>query len=325
MKAYRTLSISLLLAIVGSCQQQDIERPVIASDEGFVVTADGVRLHYVVQGQGGDTAILVHGTPASMYSLAPDFAPLANAMVLIAYDQRGGGQSDLAETVEDLAWQHHVEDLDAVRAHFGLFRLNLIGISWGSYLSTLYAREHPDRVNRIVLFPARVDTNGMWPEGVSRPASPIDSAGQARLAELRAAWDTTADIVATCQEYWAIQGQALYFRPTGPEMVGSFCNEPPAVLRQTWWASDAKLASVAGYDFREVVVDVSAPILVVKGREAGLPVSWIEPWAASAQDGRMLWVEQAGTSVWVEAPDEVFPALLQFFSGSWPANAFRPS
>lgn len=324
MASRRALSVLFLLAAFGACQQEETARTEPTTSEGFVVTPDGVRLHFEVQGQGPDTVVLVHGTPASMYSLAPDFAPLAHDLVLIAYDQRGGGRSDLVEKPEDLAWQHHVEDLEALRTHFRLSQMNLIGISWGSYLSALYAREHPDKVKRIVVFPARVSSGEPWPEGVNRPQSPIHSAGEARLAELRAAWDTASDIVAVCREYWAIQGRALYFRQSTPQMAGSFCNEPPEVLRQTWRVSNAKMASVAKVDFRAVVADVSAPILVVKGREAGLPAAWIEPWASSAGDGRMLWVEEAGTMVWVEAPEEVFPALLKFFNGTWPEGSFRP-
>jgi pimeloyl-ACP methyl ester carboxylesterase len=101
-------------------------------------------------------------------------------------------------------------------------------------------------------------------------------------------------------------------------MQGNFCNEPPEALRQTWWSNTAKMSSISGYDFQPIVAEIDAPILVIKGTEAGLPPAWIQPWAFSAPNGRMLWIEEAGYAVWIEAPDRVFPAILEFIAGKWP-------
>ncbi|WP_157544979.1 alpha/beta fold hydrolase [Microtetraspora fusca] len=43
------------------------------------------------------------------------------------------------------------DDIDAVRARLGVDRVDLYGVSYGTYLSTVYAHRHPDRVRRIVL------------------------------------------------------------------------------------------------------------------------------------------------------------------------------
>lgn len=53
------------------------------------------------------------------------------------------------------------DDLDAVRARVGAPRLDLFGISYGTYLSAEYARRHPRRVDSVVLsgaFPIAHDT-----------------------------------------------------------------------------------------------------------------------------------------------------------------------
>jgi pimeloyl-ACP methyl ester carboxylesterase len=54
------------------------------------------------------------------------------------------------------------DDIDAVRAHLRIPRLDLLGESYGTYLMTVYAQRHPDRIRSIILssaFPLAFD---MW-------------------------------------------------------------------------------------------------------------------------------------------------------------------
>jgi pimeloyl-ACP methyl ester carboxylesterase len=54
------------------------------------------------------------------------------------------------------------DDFEAVRAHLGIPKLDLYGVSYGSYLMTVFAQRHPTSVRSIVLssaFPLRFD---MW-------------------------------------------------------------------------------------------------------------------------------------------------------------------
>ena len=47
--------------------------------------------------------------------------------------------------------ERFADDLEAVRKHFGLERVTLVGHSWGAGVAALYAMRYPDRVSRIVL------------------------------------------------------------------------------------------------------------------------------------------------------------------------------
>jgi len=42
-----------------------------------------------------------------------------------------------------LGWREHVADLEALRGHWQLDRLTVVGYSWGGLLALLYALEHP--------------------------------------------------------------------------------------------------------------------------------------------------------------------------------------
>jgi pimeloyl-ACP methyl ester carboxylesterase len=54
------------------------------------------------------------------------------------------------------------DDLDDVRAHLGVARLDLLGESYGTYLMTVYAQRHPAHVRSIVLSSAYPLAFDMW-------------------------------------------------------------------------------------------------------------------------------------------------------------------
>jgi pimeloyl-ACP methyl ester carboxylesterase len=60
------------------------------------------------------------------------------------------------------------DDFEAVRAHLGIPKLDLFGMSYGTYLMTVFAQRHPTSVRSIVLssaFPLRFD---MWARANAR-------------------------------------------------------------------------------------------------------------------------------------------------------------
>jgi proline iminopeptidase len=50
--------------------------------------------------------------------------------------------------------RYFVEDLDALRRHFGLERMNLLAHSFGPVLAARYAQAYPDRVARMIFMGA---------------------------------------------------------------------------------------------------------------------------------------------------------------------------
>lgn len=116
----------------------------------FERTVRGVELFERRAGAGPATVVL-HGGPGAHHDyLLPGFDRLATGRTLVYYDQRGGGRSPVPRDVP-VGWREHVEDLDALRALWGLERLSIAGYSWGGLLALLYALEHPDRVDRVAL------------------------------------------------------------------------------------------------------------------------------------------------------------------------------
>src|SRR2546428_350032 len=115
------------------------------------VELNGVRLYTRRVGHGPPVVVL-HGGPGAHHDyLLPQYDHLTEGgRALLYYDQRGGGRSPVPRDVP-VGWREHVADLEALRRHWELDRLTLVGYSWGGLLAVLYALEHPDRIARLAL------------------------------------------------------------------------------------------------------------------------------------------------------------------------------
>ena len=114
-------------------------------ETGYVTSSDGVRLYYAKVGSGSEMVIL----PRRLFTF-PDFQRLAKGRTLIFYDMRDRGLSDAVTDISKISLQHDSDDLEAVRAHFGIEKPDLIGFSCLGKIVVLYAMQHPNHVNRIV-------------------------------------------------------------------------------------------------------------------------------------------------------------------------------
>ncbi|MCI0411306.1 alpha/beta hydrolase [bacterium] len=115
--------------------------------EGYIMMEDEVRLFYRKVGNGPQVIIIPNG-----FHMFDDFKRFADKRTLIFYDVRNRGFSDAVDDISMLARgvEQDVEDLDAVRRHFGLDEMGLIGHSYIGFMVALYAMKSPTHVNRII-------------------------------------------------------------------------------------------------------------------------------------------------------------------------------
>src|SRR5213595_514743 len=133
------------------------------------VELNGVRLYTRRVGHGPPVVVL-HGGPGAHHDYPlPQYDHLTEGgRALLYYDQRGGGRSPVPRDVP-VGWREHVADLEALRGHWELDRLTVIGYAWGGLPALLYALEHPDRSARLA-WPCR-GSHAAAPTS-RRPASP---------------------------------------------------------------------------------------------------------------------------------------------------------
>jgi len=295
-------------------------------EEGYFAGADGVRLFYRKVGRGAETAVYLHGGPWNMSDGGYDLDELADDRTLIAFDQRSGGRSDLVNDPTLLTVEYYVRDLEALRQHFGLDKMILIGQSWGCALATLYTAEHPHRVKRLLLLsplpPAR---DPFWNQRLEKTNAVIGVDGLTRIEELTREIDGAPDgkVAALCHELMQLMFRGYLTNLSAlNRMKVDYWEGSPAAIRHQLKASDIAISSLGNWDFRPILAKLETPVLVVEGADTHVPLDATCAWATACSDARLLLVPGANHITWLEGDiPKLIRALKDFLDGRWPDAA----
>lgn len=125
-----------------------------AEERGATFDANGVTIWYEVTGGGSGTPlVLANGGPGfdHVYLHAGAFERLGAGRPVVFYDQRGNGRSSPLAPGQPCGLAEQIADLEALRAHLGYERMDLLGHSWGGYLVMAYAARHAERIAHLVI------------------------------------------------------------------------------------------------------------------------------------------------------------------------------
>jgi pimeloyl-ACP methyl ester carboxylesterase len=114
------------------------------------VTANGIRIHLVEQGEG-PVVLLCHGFPESSYSWRHQLAALADAGYrAVAPDMRGYGETESPNAIDQYTLLHLVGDMVGVLDALGEKTAVIAGHDWGAPVAWHAALLRPDRFRGVV-------------------------------------------------------------------------------------------------------------------------------------------------------------------------------
>ncbi|MFN2564872.1 MAG: alpha/beta fold hydrolase [Gemmatimonadaceae bacterium] len=296
-----------------------------AVEQGYIRTADGVRLFYRKVGSGRPAVVI----PGDLF-LFDDFRRLAGAgRTIVFYDMRNRGRSDAVRDSTTLTIRQDVEDLETVRRHFGFDRVQLIGYSYLGLMVVMHAMAYPERVERIVqLAPVARKWDTEYPEHLTErgPVPGVDTARARRMRELAQSGYRESHPKEFCELAWSVSRYGLVGDPARADRLGgSRCDMP-----NEWPVNFARhlrhhFTSVQQTTVtREEVARVRAPVLTIHGtRDRNASYGGGRQWALELPNARLLTVPGAAHQVWVDALDVVLGAVDTFLRGHWPAGAER--
>ena len=115
--------------------------------------SDGVCIAYWDEGQG-DPILLIHGfaSNAAANWVDPGWvrALVADGRRVIAFDNRGHGQSEKLYEPERYGAPVMAEDARALLDHLGIERADVMGYSMGARISAFLVLKYPDRVRSAI-------------------------------------------------------------------------------------------------------------------------------------------------------------------------------
>ena len=309
------LLLALLRAVpaMASAQQPDAK--------GHVDTAPGVSIYYERYGNGPNFVFI----PGRL--LMPEFIVLARPeRTLILYDMRNRGRSGRVADAAKINIIGDVEDVEALRKHFGASKVSLIGFSYLGLMVPLYATQHPDRVERLVQI-------GPVPRkfGTAYPAD--QQAGNDTLSsEAGTAWEDwqkvkeagSAEPLQRCRAFARFISHMIVVDPANAAKVADPCvHENESVANMERHLS-VHFADIQKRDFpREPFTKLTQPVLTLHGMlDRNAPYGSGVEWAATFPNARLITVERAAHQLWADDP-AVIADIDKFLAGEWPARAQR--
>lgn len=291
-------------------------------EEGYVQTADGASLFYQKVGRGRSVIVV----PLRLY-LFEDFKRLADSYTIISYDVRNRGRSSVVADGAKLTLTHDVEDIEAVRRHFRVAKINLVGYSYMGKVVVMYAMKYPRRVARLIQFgPVPMKFATEYPAHLTAgdEQTVLDPAEVAKVEELRKAGYDRINPKEFCERQWAVTRYRLVGDPSNVSKLGKgpcdWPNEWPVNFERhlRFHFTSAQRLDLT----KEEVGRVLAPVLTIHGtKDRNAPYGAGREWALALPNARLLTVSGAAHQVFAEFPETVFPAIRAFLGGRWPERA----
>ncbi len=285
----------------------------------MISTADDLQLFAEKVGSGPDAIVI----PQRIY-MREYFERLATHRTTILYDPRNRGLSDAVTDPEKISRGilHDVDDLEAIRQHYGFEEMAVLAHSYVALAAILYAAAYPERVTRLLLLgPMPPDPSKQYPPQLQYSDGALETFQQ-RAADLRKQASTLTP-KELCQRFWALL-RTLYVASPGKadELHWAPCDIPNELnfMRPFMQYIVPSLASAR--PSAERLSRITAPVLIVHGRkDRSSPYGGGRDWAASLPNARILTVDDAAHVPWIEAPEIVYGAIETFLDGDWPPAA----
>ncbi|MFE7837148.1 alpha/beta fold hydrolase [Streptomyces sp. NPDC057474] len=271
---------------------------------------DGTELAYHLRGEGAPLIVLPGGAMRASAYLG-DLGGLTAHRRLVLLDLRGTGDSAIPADPATYRCDRQVDDVEALRAHLGLDRMDLIAHSAGGNLAMLYAARYPERVSRLALITATP-----WAVGL-----PVTIEDRLTAARLRRDEPWFAKAYPAFEAAWT--GRGPFDDAMMPFFYGRWDDTARAHVAaeegQTNDEASAVYGSTGAYDpsaTRAALAELPAPVLVYAGELDTGPTPDLARRAAGLfPDARLAVQTGGGHFPWLDDPKGFTERVTAFLSG----------
>ncbi|MEU5940981.1 alpha/beta hydrolase [Micromonospora sp. NPDC047548] len=272
---------------------------------------DDTRLTYHRTGDGAPL-ICLPGGPMCASSYLGDLGGLPAYRPLVRLDLRGTGDSATPADPASYRCDRQVDDVEALRVHLGLDRIDLLAHSAGANLAVAYGARHPDRIGRLVLV-----TPSPWAVALAITAEDRHAVTRSRRDQQ---WYPRA--TAALDRVVAGAGSSEDWEAITPFTYGRWDDTARAHAAATNAVRNADAAAAWGAEgafdppvTRAALARLEAPALVLGGdRDINLPPGNAAAYAALFAHGRAVVQPGGGHCPWLDDPAR-FTAEVASFLG----------
>jgi pimeloyl-ACP methyl ester carboxylesterase len=114
-------------------------------------TVNGVKLHYVLEGEGEQLVVLLHGWPEFWYSWRNQIEALRPHYQVVALDMRGFNKSEKPREVAAYTQEIVGRDVVELVHYLGYGQAAIIGHDWGGAIAWHIALNYPESVCKLII------------------------------------------------------------------------------------------------------------------------------------------------------------------------------
>ncbi|MFI6925977.1 alpha/beta fold hydrolase [Nonomuraea spiralis] len=269
----------------------------------FFDSYDGIKLAYHVFGDG-TPVVCLPGGPMQASAYLGDLGGLSAYRQLIMADLRGTGQSARPADTASYRCDRLVDDVEALREHLELDRMDLLAHSGGTNLAVLYATRHPERVRKLALIAPSIAAVGIT----------ITEEARRKSARLREGEPWFPAAFAALEKVMAGQATGDAFQAIAPFWYGRWDETAQAHKAAEDEQRNSEAAAVFGSEgafapeaTRAALTGLSSPVLLLAGEvdlnsppTAVTELAQLFPQAelvVQAGAGHFPWLDDAGRFV----------------------------
>src|SRR5256714_2998113 len=276
------------------------------------VTRDGVDLFYNIVGTSGDYVLVLSGGPGedirSMQGIADE---LGKKYRCIMWEQRGTGRSKLPKyDASTINLNAYIEDIEALRKQLHTDKLLVVGNSWGMILGLAYAGTYPNAARAVITIgsgPITYEYLGVFGD------NQLSRLGTCEL-EVRDFWKDPAREAANVERaaFERLRAAAVayfYDRKKGLQMAMELnpadynFRVPPAFLQ-----AEGK------YDFRPKLKGITAPVLLLQGRQDLAGEANIGEGHSLIKHSTLTFIDKCGHMPWLGEPETTWEIVGGFLA-----------
>ncbi|MFT4730056.1 MAG: 3-oxoadipate enol-lactonase [Granulosicoccus sp.] len=257
-----------------------------------------IKLHYEIQGEG-NRIIYISGTGGDL-RVKPNLldGPLPKSNQVLAFDQRGLGQSEKPET--NYTMLEYADDAAQLMAELSWESADVIGVSFGGMVALNMAVHYPNKINKLVLCCTS-------PGGREQASYPLHELPESlsdvdRICQMMSINDLRRDAD------WQNENPAQV-----QEIIRITMNMRPADHQTDEFKAGARrqLLARSQHDVVDLLTDIKIPTLICAGKYDGMaPARNQEIMHELMPSSELVWFE--GGHLFLIQDKAAWPTIIEF-------------
>ncbi|MDY6835580.1 MAG: alpha/beta hydrolase [Chloroflexota bacterium] len=261
------------------------------------VTANGVKIHYEVSGEGNRKVILLHGLMLSWRIWEQSIKQMPADVQCYALDMRGAGDSD--KPAENYGYPTFAQDVSSFMKEMNIDKASVVGHSINGGTAIYLGANYSDQIEKVVLVSTFARISSM-------------TGGGGGMQEMSKMFSTPPSEIDRYTMESILQFLVADTNSLSPDLVDGLAKD----------ASKADMNAIMGTamspmmtNIEEELKKVTLPILVVQGDKDSLsPMEEAQFMSEAVPVGKLVVVEDCGHCPMIERPSYFAAALSSFLT-----------